>query len=48
MASDKNFIVFRHNGIDVAIRLFDVVEIEVRAYRGRRPPLANQAMMRMV
>jgi hypothetical protein len=40
MASDKNFIVSSHNGIDVAIRLCEVVEIEVRAKRGRRPTLA--------
>ena len=40
MASDENSIVFSHNGIDVAIRLCEVVEIEVRAQRGRRPTLA--------
>jgi hypothetical protein len=36
MASDENFLEFTHNGIEVTLRLADIIEIEVRAIEGEK------------
>lgn len=36
MASDENFLEFTHNGIELTLRLGDMIEIEVRAIEGEK------------